>query len=142
MQKPGCLTEDQSQRDWLILPVCQSIYSSIWPLTCFVPQIAHPKPYLAFIDFCLVWHQGCFYWFLNLLNLFLRIHLCMCQLPRMCTTCVQYSRRPEEGVRFPGTRDTEVMSCLMWIIGMEARVSARASAFLSAWAISPNPGSF
>lgn len=58
---------------------------------------AHPKLYLAFIGFfCLVWHQGCFYWFLKLLNLSLRVRLCMCQLPlyvlRMCTVLKEARR--------------------------------------------------
>lgn len=55
----------------------------------------------------------------------------MCQLICMCTTCVQYSRRPGEGVRFPGTRDTEVMSCPTWILGMEPRSPTKASMFLT-----------
>lgn len=76
----------------------------------------------------------CFHtaFFFRHIPLFL-FHVYFCLLVRLCTTCMQYQQRPEEGGRSPGTRVIEQ------VLRLEPRSPGRAASDLHWGAISPGP---
>lgn len=50
----------------------------------------------------------------------------------MCTACVWYLRRPEEGIRSSGTRVTNGLWATVWVLGIQQESSGRAARALPA----------
>lgn len=62
---------------------------------------------------------------------FIYLCICVCLLICMYTTHVHCVGRPEEGIVSPALEFQVVVSCLMWVLGIESRSYARAASALN-----------